>query len=186
MFARDLNEWLDLEHVSQPADPALVLGKYLASYTGGHLDLLADRDHPNRITANDLVAVTMLSVQVPPGAAAWMLDATGARIITDLLEQIDAAPIWEQPEEVIVDPDGPPTRLWSLLRSPSTQLPALDDDNGIGPVIAGKLLAAKRPHLVPIYDRYVADALNAHHLDERTRLQPLAMSRPSPLSLRRQ
>jgi hypothetical protein len=160
-FGNDLNEWLDLGEAEAPNDPATLLRTYLESYTGSRFELLADADHPDRITANDLVAVTMLSVQVPPRAAAWILDPAGARTITGLLEQIDPAPIWEQPAEVITDAEGPLTQLWSLLRAPSTQLPALADDNGIGPVIAGKLLAAKRPHLVPIYDQHVAGALGA-------------------------
>jgi Family of unknown function (DUF6308) len=39
--------------------------------------------------------------------------------------------------------------LWRLLR----------DRPKVGPTIVSKLLAAKRPHLFPIYDSYVADYL---------------------------
>jgi hypothetical protein len=159
-FARDPIEWLGPE-IEGPHNPSLLLDDYLARYSGGRFELVADSTRPNAITARDLVAVSMLSVNVPPRAAAWLLDPTGARIVTALLDQIDPAPIWEQPVDVVTDPEGPLTRLWLLLRSPSTQLPQGADDNGIGPVIAGKLLATKRPHLVPIYDRVVAGALGA-------------------------
>lgn len=159
-FERDPIEWLDPE-ILGPKNPIELLDKYLRTYTGGRFEVLADATQPNTITARDIVAVSMLSVNVPPRAAAWLLDPTGARVVTELLAQIDPASMWEQPVDVIADPDGPLTRLWSLLRAPSTQLPAISDDNGIGPVIAGKLLAAKRPHLVPIYDRVVAGALVA-------------------------
>jgi hypothetical protein len=159
-FDRDPVEWLDPD-IGGPKNPIDLLDNYLRSYTGGRFEITADATQPNAITPTDLVAVSMLSVDVPPRLAAWLLDPTGARIVTDLLTRIDSVPIWEQPEEVITDPAGPLTRLWSLLRAPSTQLPAIGDDNGVGPVIAGKLLAAKRPHLVPIYDRVVAGALGA-------------------------
>ena len=44
---------------------------------------------------------------------------------------------------------SPAETLWTLLKGKP----------GVGPVIAGKLLAAKRPHLVPIYDYVVQSQL---------------------------
>lgn len=159
-FAREPAEWLDPD-LPGPKNPAALLETYLARYTGGRFEVVAETTTPNAITARDIVAVSMLSVNVPPRAAAWLLDPAGARVVTALLEQIDPAPIWLQASDVITDPEGPLIRLWALLRAPSTQLPHVADENEIGPVIAGKLLAAKRPHLVPIYDRVVARALEA-------------------------
>ena len=42
-------------------------------FTGSQFELLADTDHPNEITANDIVAVSTLSVTIPPKVAVWLL-----------------------------------------------------------------------------------------------------------------
>lgn len=115
-------------------------------YTGACFEALAARDHPDAFTASDLVAVSMLSVTVPPRAAIRLLVDTEADA---LLRAIGPdRPIWET-EESDLDDDSPASRLWEFLRS-------LED---IGPVTAGKLMAVKRPQLVPIYDQHVGAAL---------------------------
>ncbi len=132
------------------------LATYDASYTGRWFDVLADRANPNEITEKDLVAVTMLSVQVAPGAAAWIL-GRGRREISELLEQVPIdLPIWRADEADLRD-GSPADQLWHRLQSGCW--PEDDDANRIGGVIAGKLLAAKRPHLIPVYDRKVREYL---------------------------
>lgn len=159
-FKRDPTVWLD-PHIEGDKNPVALLDTYLRSYTGGRFEILADTGHPNELTANDLAAVSMLSVNVPPRVAAWLLDPTGAAQVTALLGQIAPAPIWEQSADVLTDPDGALVRLDALLRAQTTQLPAREAKNEVGAVIASKLLAAKRPHLVPIYDVVVSGALGA-------------------------
>jgi hypothetical protein len=44
-------------------------------------------------------------------------------------------------------------KLWQLLHDIKTQL----HRDRLGPVAAGKLLARKRPHLIPVYDSYVEE-----------------------------
>jgi hypothetical protein len=97
--------------------------------------------------STDLVAVTMLSVEVPAHAAIWMLDA-GQRELSHLLQEVGPnRPIWEATDDELAD-GSPAHRLWRKLR-----------DHGIGPATAGKLLATKRPSLIPIWDSHVDAAL---------------------------
>jgi hypothetical protein len=119
---------------------------YMDTFTGRHFEAIADRD-PNRITANDLVAVTMLSVQVP-AEASWSVLTDGADEISALLHQIDPSlEIWD--EDADLSPTSPSWKLWT----------AIAGQKGVGRTIASKLLAAKRPRLFPIYDSVVGTAL---------------------------
>ncbi len=129
---------------------------YDRSYSGRWFDLLADHDHPDEITARDLVAVTMLRVEVPPHTAAWIL-GPGRDEISSLLEQIPTdRTIWEADEAELED-GAPASELWSRLQSGCW--PDDTDSNGVAWVTAAKLLAAKRPHLIPVYDSKVKEYL---------------------------
>lgn len=112
---------------------------------------------PNRITATDLVAISFLSVNVPPRAT-WAI----LREINDQLEQH-----WNQvPTEVSIEsPDcgqeiysstGELQEIWKLLRRDSQ-----DNLWGMGPTTISKVMARKRPKLVPIQDRVVMQELQA-------------------------
>ncbi|MFJ6379007.1 DUF6308 family protein [Kitasatospora sp. NPDC092039] len=123
-------------------------------YTGAHFERLAGGgDRPetaDRFTADDLLAITMLSVSVEPhGAVELLTDPDGHwhRLLSAIprdarLEDPACAPL--------VAPGGPAAELWERLANPSGTYPGKPD--GAGPVVAGKLLARKRPHLVPVYD----------------------------------
>lgn len=99
----------------------------------------------DRFTADDLVAVTFLSVNVPPRAArlllrdrvdefAEMLTAVGPdHDLADHVEPVDSSsPVW---------------RLEAALRGMKL---------GIGRTTASKLMARKRPRLHPIWDTVIA------------------------------
>ena len=89
----------------------------------------------------------MLSVTVPPEAAIW-LRAEGSAALSAELEQIPSdLSIWER--GVDLGPDSAAWRLWDLIRS----------QRGVGRVIASKVMASKRPALIPIYDAKVAEVL---------------------------
>jgi hypothetical protein len=115
-------------------------------YTGSAFDHLIATSPPGCFTSIDMLAVSMLSVTVPPRAALWLVDSSEA---SDLLAElpIDAS-VWDNPE--LLDRDGAAWKLWKVT----------DDRYGVGATIASKLLAAKRPKLIPIYDRHVDEALN--------------------------
>jgi hypothetical protein len=97
----------------------------------------------NRFTSDDLVAVTFLSVAVPPRSA-WELLCGRPDDFSHLLAQIPDRDLAEvSPDEI--GPGWPAWRLWQQLR----------ELRGVNWVIASKLLARKRPRLIPVYDRVV-------------------------------
>lgn len=116
------------------------------SYTGAAFDSWDSTGHRaadlNRFTADDLVAVTFLSVKVAAPAAYRLLGPDAGRF-SDLLAAVgdDRDFVDDPPEEIT--PESPAWVLEDALRG----LP------GVGRTIASKLMARKRPRLVPIYDK---------------------------------
>lgn len=123
------------------------------AFTGGQFERLGGGgDRPeiaNTVTAEDLIAVQLLSVQVRPRRALDLLQgqlgrdfgAELARIPVDVeLGTDDALPL--------ILEGGHADNAWWMLRN----------EKDIGWVIAGKLLARKRPKLVPVYDEVVSCA----------------------------
>ncbi len=121
-------------------------------YTGRWFHVLADRDHPNEITARDVVAVSTLSVTVPARVLVWLLSDTGRDAVTKLLEDIPDGVDLREGAELIAE-NSALRRLWSLLASACWPEPTAG--NGMGRAKISKLLAAKRPCLVPILDSVV-------------------------------
>ncbi|MGW5667748.1 DUF6308 family protein [Micromonospora sp. NPDC003776] len=101
------------------------------------------------ITAEDLIAIELLSVRVPPQTA---LDLLQGRLGRDVSAQLAGIPVGiglsAEGALALVTEGSHADRAWRLLRRA----------DGIGWVIAGKLLARKRPMLVPVYDEIVACA----------------------------
>lgn len=131
-------------------------------YTGARFEAIAAlNEDPNTIGPADFVAASMLSVNVPPKAAIRLL-GPDAETITDLLRQIP-------PDSRIVDvssealgPASAAGKLWKLLR---------DGRDGVGPTKTSKLLAAKRPSLLPIWDSFVNEATGLGTLNYWERFQ---------------
>ena len=122
----------------------------LPSFTGGRFELLGgggDRaDTCNRFTASDILSVEMLSVRLPPLVALDLLEGALGEEAAALLEQIPISiPLWDARAVELIGDDGPADGLWRLLES----------QEGVGWVTAGKLLARKRPSLIPVYDDVV-------------------------------
>ncbi|CCQ18094.1 putative uncharacterized protein [Rhodococcus sp. AW25M09] len=126
---------------------------YLGSgcYTGALFDSWAPENRvadSNRFTADDLVAITFVSVAVKAGAARELLVTRAARF-AELLDAVG-------PDRDLVDetdgltPDAPILLLEDELRTVTD----------VGRTIATKLMARKRPRLVPIYDVVVGRVLN--------------------------
>lgn len=123
------------------------LKEYQRRCEGFNFNRLADRNHPDEFTCCDFVAVSMLSVNVPAAAALRILEEDDHQI-TDLLKAIPMdLHIWDDGANIVKG--SPAWDLWELI----------DDNTGIGATITSKLMAAKRPHLVPIYDSVVSAAL---------------------------
>lgn len=121
-------------------------------YTGRYFERLGGGgDRPearHRFDSTDLVAVTMLSVNVPAEAAIAILE-TETDHLSELLSRVPVdLDIWDAADGDL-DSDSAASKLWERL----TGL------HGIGWVTAGKLLARKRPRLIPVYDEVVRVAL---------------------------
>lgn len=132
------------------------LRSYAQTYTGAWFETLA-RSGTNQITAEDIVAVRTLSVEVPPRFAIWLLGDGAAMVSAELADVPADLDLWDADPERDLGPDSPASRLWVLLQRGSW--PVERRANGVGPVTAGKLLAAKRPRLIPVWDEHVDDAL---------------------------
>ena len=67
------------------------------------------------------------------------------------LEQIPTSvPLWDNEAQELIGDGGPADSVWRLLES----------QDGVGWVTAGKLLARKRPSLIPVYDDVVRCAFD--------------------------
>lgn len=115
-------------------------------FAGETYDSLGYND-PSKITTEDLLAVTLLDVSWRPSAVRSIL-VDQADKISELLCEIDNN-----------------TTLWDLDHGCNNLLKAeclwnlIDDLDGVGPTKTSKLLARKRPLLVPITDRIIVSAI---------------------------
>jgi hypothetical protein len=96
------------------------------------------------------------SVDIPPNKSIWILN-DGAEQITDLLSAITPAglAIWDPSADL--GPTGAAWRLWFLLKDRTSSRPK--EGGGLATTKLSKLLAAKRPDLVPIHDSLIHKAL---------------------------
>ncbi|PRY04920.1 DUF6308 family protein [Kineococcus rhizosphaerae] len=125
-------------------------GEGRPAWTGARFEALAgggDRAQTAfAVHADDIAALTLLSVSVLGEAVLALLEGEVGDQVAQLLAQV--------PREVsITDPDaaermGPDQPLWQAWE-------LLNAQRGLGWVSAAKLLARKRPALVPVYDRVV-------------------------------
>ncbi|HKE74406.1 MAG TPA: DUF6308 family protein [Acidimicrobiales bacterium] len=157
----------------RPIDPALLwkhldddrtarrLADYYTSgrYTGGRFELFAGGgDRPevaDRFTTEDIVAVSLLGVEIPGDAALEVLEGAQGR----LAERLAGVPTDLDLAEAGDDAVGPGSAA-------AHAFDLLDRIPGIAWVTAGKLLARKRPRLIPVYDSVVHLALDRTPDDE--------------------
>lgn len=106
------------------------------------------RNDPCEVGGEDLLAVSMLDVPIKPLALRRLL-GDRARDVSAALAALPAAvDLWEAEEAVLDAVDAAD----DLLRT----------FDGIGPVVASKLLSRKRPRLVPVMDSVVLGLLGQH------------------------
>ncbi len=160
MSVREAIARIDLTEAKQLAEKYFAESKEFPGtfrFTGAHFETLgAEQNDPHRITAADLIAVQNLSVKIPPARAAIGILDVHAEEISALLQQIpDATALSALTIEDFnryLGEDSPGgLRLWNLLRQNGRDHPW----GGIGPTIASKIMARKRPLLVPITDSVV-------------------------------
>lgn len=115
-----------------------------AGFSGRWFDWWRHESPAGSFAAVDFIAVEALSVQFPAHAVEAILRSEGALFDGMLREIPETLSLWEVPDDVLA-PSGPLQELYRTLRT----------FDGVDAVKASKLLALKRPHLVPIYDRAV-------------------------------
>ncbi|MEU2688942.1 DUF6308 family protein [Streptomyces hygroscopicus] len=122
-------------------------------FTGSRFEHLAGGgDRPevaDRITAEDLIAVQTLSVTVPAPVVLDILEGRLGVRLSGLLRAIPRDIDMVDADAVVVADGSPADQAWSLLC----------EQYGVNWVIAGKVLARKRPRLLPVYDRIVRCAV---------------------------
>lgn len=138
------------------------LHRYLTSFGGARFDQLANHHRPDEFTSEDFLAVRKLNVSVLRTARESLLGEakpTVQRLLCAIPDDID---IWDVPPgdyDSRLGPDSAAWQLWQLVFD--KQKGARSSGRG---VTAGKLLHAKRPRLVPIYDRArISKALKTDH-----------------------
>ncbi|UIJ35314.1 DUF6308 family protein [Allobranchiibius sp. GilTou73] len=150
-----------LEIVSRPYAGALVAAYFDPDrgFAGDLFDgldsegLLADNPS-DRFTVDDIAAASLLDVRFGPQAVRSLLRCDS---IHEALSAVSAsARLWDATPAELAQADN----LWGLLRA----IPS------VGRTRATKLMARKRPHLIPIVDSVIAKAL---HLENET-WSPLA------------
>jgi hypothetical protein len=104
------------------------------------------RNPPNEITADDLLAVSLLDIAWRPQVVRVLLDAGRDRWSQMLAAIPQATDLWDATDDDLRRVDV----LWDALT-------AVD---GIGTASATKLLARKRPRLCPISDHVVIKAVD--------------------------
>ncbi|MFD8913683.1 DUF6308 family protein [Streptomyces sp. NPDC059575] len=126
-------------------------------YSGAHFERLGGggdaEETADHFDSDDLVAITMLSVSLKPHGAIDLLtdpDGQWARLLSLIPRD---ARLEDPASDPLMARGGPAWELWERLADRTTKYQEKPD--GSGPVIAGKLLARKRPHLVPVYDKRV-------------------------------
>lgn len=148
------------EPAFEPLATALLRDYYEATksdgqpwFTGARFESLGspwnDPTNADRFTADDVVAVSCLSVRLRGTAAIRILEHE-ADSIGELLGKMPLdVPLWEA-SDAEIGPDSAATELWWLLRA---------GKDGLGRTTVSKLMARKRADLIPIYDSVVRSAL---------------------------
>ncbi|WP_307841675.1 DUF6308 family protein [Streptomyces endocoffeicus] len=153
----DTHAWTTSPSHPQPQKGVAKAYALAAAFGGGDVEHVVDR-----FDSNDLVAITLLSVSLRPHGAMNLLtdpDGNWAR----LLSLIPRDARLENPgSDALIEEGGPAWELWERLVG-TKRYPSKPD--GSGPVVAGKLLARKRPHLIPIYDIRIKELFERPKVD---------------------
>lgn len=126
-------------------------------FDGAHFESFGN-PVPEKLTAEDLLSVACLSIHVPARAALDVLGKQENEISTHLAAVPSDAALEDIPfdehEEYFGDTSSA-MALWRLLRT----------HHGVGATTASKIMARKRPALVPIYDSVVGKAVGFPNSD---------------------
>lgn len=157
------DRWPEVVAQRRTDEAIVLLERYYAitaagrpAYSGAQFEAMAAlNSDPYSIGPADFTAASMLSVDVPAQAAIRLL-SRDANEITALLHQIpvDVDIINIDPDQLVTG--GPASLLWQVLRR---------GNDGMGRTRTSKLIAAKRPRLIPIWDSFVEQATGLDTVD---------------------
>jgi hypothetical protein len=128
--------------VKKDGSPVKSGAKFETFAGGGDRQEVADR-----ITAEDILAVSLLSVHVPGDAVLKLLGSEAEQLSSHLsVISVDL----DLRDAVVgdIETGSPADNLWTAVRGA-----------GVGPVTTSKLLARKRPRLLPVRDSVVVEVL---------------------------
>jgi len=126
----------------------------IGRHVGASFETIGGRwDNPatiNEVTPSDLIALATLSVEVKGSSAVALLEPDMSAKLGALLAQIppDLTLVDDGAPAMLADA-GPAAEAWRLIR----------EVRYFGPTRTSKLLARKRPRLIPVYDSLVAAEL---------------------------
>jgi hypothetical protein len=128
-------------------------------YTGRWFEQIGtpdeQRQNRNRLTADDIVALSALNIRLPITVSARLL-GPDADEISELLTEIPAnVDLWAAPRSDL-SPKSATYRLFTKFRAMAWN----GGEQGASGVTASKLLARKRPRLIPIYDQQVSQLVD--------------------------
>lgn len=113
----------------------------------------------HRLVSDDLLAASLLDVRFGPEALRALLQD---RVADSLLAVVPSdRPLWAADYDTVLSTHSSAGRLWTVL----TTIP------GVGGTRASKLLARKRPDLLPILDSVIRSKLGLGELDAWGALQ---------------
>jgi hypothetical protein len=151
--------------LSSAAAADLVKLYFAGAYTGAAFNVYGHND-PCAITSDDLIAVTMLSISIRENSNSAMRPSAILKLHahSDEIEQLltllpparELHTLTAEQFDTWLGPNSPGTRLYNVLRH-SISFPR---------VTTHKLLARKRPLLMPIRDTVVEGALNLGNRDD--------------------
>lgn len=138
--------------INNDAAPDLVREFYRPenSFAGESFELLGrgDDDDVHKFVTADFFAITLMGVSVPPDSLRRILGADSERLNGMLQRVGDDVDLWDADDAKL----GAAETLFHEL---------VEQYAGIKEVVAGKLLARKRPKLIPIVDDVVVKAIAA-------------------------
>jgi hypothetical protein len=139
-------------------------------WAGGQFDFWGQDAHGvDEIGCHDLLAVNLLGIRIPPLMVREFLRGPALQhVVADALVQIPAtARLWDDGEEVLDVVDG----LWASIRRRAVEVAVEHKHDprvtAMGDAKISKLLARKRPELVPISDKVVRANLPMPHGTDR-------------------
>jgi hypothetical protein len=109
---------------------------------------------PNVIDDSDVLSLTLLSIRLDGHHVLEITRYRRAEISQLLADVPTDIHIEHAAARQLLQPDAAAWQLWELLR----EIGKADTAPSLGPVAAGKLLARKRPNLIPIADSHTARA----------------------------